>query len=211
MGGTSSVSLEGLALDPLVTWRHHAPPSLLYRSTHHRKAQAARACVTSGRCSARRHWQQAASNDARAGPALHRDKCRRANTGPRSLARVRCSHRVKRLRDTRKRESPPARPDGDVARVLAHREPWGDDSAPSGGHGLRFRIGGTQRQVTTATPFRAAMAQDKEPLQSFHWTTRERTRQERMAQIPGRYRRLGVVFAKEIRRASPGGNPSGIA
>ena len=87
MGGTGSASLEGLTLDPLVTWRHHAPPSLLYRSTLHRKAQAARACVTSGRCSARRHWQQAASNDARAGPALRRDKCCRANTRPDIAAR----------------------------------------------------------------------------------------------------------------------------
>lgn len=66
--------IDSLAIAPLITWRRHAPPSLLYRATYHREAQAARACVTCGRCSARRHWQQAASDDAHACPAWRRDK-----------------------------------------------------------------------------------------------------------------------------------------
>jgi hypothetical protein len=90
-----------------------------------REALAARACFTCGPCSARRHWQQAASNDARAGPAFRRDNvppCDGANTGPRSLARVRCSQRVKDLRAVRASAHRRRSGRGDAARVLMHRE-----------------------------------------------------------------------------------------
>ena len=66
-------------------------------------------------------------------------------------------------------------------RVQVHHGLGELQRVPSRGHTVRFKIGRTQRRVTTATPVRSPMEQGKEPSQrSFELTAHQCGRQHGM-------------------------------
>lgn len=189
-----------------VTHHHRSATTPL----NYRKAQAARACVTCGPCSARRHWQQAASNDALA-PALHRDnvppcdhQAALAGAGP--LFAV-CEAPAP---GTRKRASPPVRPGAMQPGCLCTGNLREMTTCP---RGARTPIQ-DRRDSTAGNDCAAFSCRDGTGQGAFTELSLDDARWggSRGSGVFDRdSRRLRVVFARGIRRAIFSETPLGLA
>lgn len=130
----------------------------------------------------------AASDDARRWPSLALghcrsarppggDRCRRPDAGAGEIG-ARDGARAREI-------TPTVEPRGEAARCTAPGTARNWTARPRGATHADSGSAELCRRVTSATPFRAAMAQDKEPGRRLHWTTWAGARQAAMTYSPG--------------------------